>query len=102
MVIALSKEQIRGARGMLDWSLTDLARAAEVSVSSIKRLETAGLDAVSANLVTKMRAALERHGITFLPDEGAGPGLRLGPRQDDQFRAVCDRGPRRPGADPAG
>jgi hypothetical protein len=35
----MSPAQVRGARGMLDWSMLDLAAAAQVSVSTIKRIE---------------------------------------------------------------
>ncbi|RYB01785.1 helix-turn-helix domain-containing protein [Lichenibacterium ramalinae] len=77
MSIALSKGQVRGARGMLDWSLADLAKAAQVSVSSVKRFETTELDAVSHETAGKIRDALEHQGITFLVDDGTGLGLRL-------------------------
>jgi predicted transcriptional regulator len=77
MSVAPSKDQVRGARGMLDWSLWDLARAAQVSVSSVKRFEVTELDSVSRETADKIRDALEHQGITFLIDDGTGLGLRL-------------------------
>jgi hypothetical protein len=35
----LSPAQIRGAQGMLDWSMSDLAKATQVSVSTVQRVE---------------------------------------------------------------
>lgn len=69
--------QIRGARAMLDWSMTDLSKAARVSVSSIKRFEDGGLSFVSLDVLTTIQGALETEGVRFLADDGTGPGLRL-------------------------
>ena len=69
--------QVRGARGMLDWSLVDLSRAAKLSVSTIRRFEAEGLTTVAAESGLKIRESLTRQGIVFLPDDGHGPGLRL-------------------------
>ena len=69
--------QIRGARAMLDWSMLNLAKAARVSVSSVKRFEDSGLQFVSLDIVAMMQDALETEGIRFLTDDGNGVGLRL-------------------------
>ena len=69
--------QIRAARAMLGWSMTDLAKAARVSVSTVKRVEDAGPQPVSEGTVGMIRDALETEGVRFLPDDGNGPGLRV-------------------------
>lgn len=69
--------QIRAARGMLDWSMTNLADAARVSVSTIKRYESEGDQPVSADTIALMQDALETEGVRFLSDDGNGPGLRF-------------------------
>lgn len=74
---AITPGQIRGARAMVGWSMVDLARAADVSVSTVKRVETAGREPVSNELCGFVQTALERVGIRFLDDDGTGPGVRL-------------------------
>ena len=43
----ITPTQIRGARGMLDWSMNDLAEAAGLSTSTIRRMEMAGSQPIS-------------------------------------------------------
>lgn len=74
---AILPAQIRAARAMLDWSMTDLAKAARVSVSTVKRVEDGGPQLVSAGTVSLIRDALETEGVRFLNDDGNGPGIRL-------------------------
>lgn len=62
---------------MLDWSIVDLARAAGVSVSTVKRAEGSLPGTVSGAVITVMRDALESVGVILLADEGDGPGVRL-------------------------
>lgn len=62
---------------MLDWSLIDLARAADVSVSSVLCFEMRGADALFPLVAGRIQQVLERKGITFLADEGDGCGVRL-------------------------
>jgi hypothetical protein len=69
--------QIRGARGLLSWSQTDLANAAAVSVPSIKRLEGHGLIKASDDLRAAVQHALEKAGIEFIAENGGGVGVRL-------------------------
>ena len=71
--------QLRGARGMLDWSMVDLARAARVSVSTVKRMEMAEVQLFPDEIHARVRAAFEAAGVRFLDDEGDGRGLRLRP-----------------------
>ena len=73
----LTPAQIRGARGMLDWSMVDLAKAASVSVSTVKRAEQNELRPISVGVYRTIQAALETAGVRVLADTGEGIGLRL-------------------------
>ena len=67
--------QSRMARAALDWSIADLARAADVSVNTVNRFES-GNDARLSS-VDKMRSAMEAAGVEFIAENGGGPGVRL-------------------------
>lgn len=73
----VSPAQVRGARAMLHWSMLDLAKAARVSVSTVKRFEDGQSAPVSRDMVSMLRDALEIEGVQFLPDDRHGPGVRL-------------------------
>lgn len=80
----ITPAQIRGARGMLGWSLMDLARAAGVSVLTVKRIGDARA-VVTPATVGIVQGALESAGIEFLGDEENGRGMRLTPRRAQAF-----------------
>jgi transcriptional regulator with XRE-family HTH domain len=63
------------ARAALDWSTTDLARAANVGVNSVNRFETGRDSRIST--VEKLRSALEAAGIFFIAENGGGAGVRF-------------------------
>lgn len=63
------------ARAGLEWSTTDLARAANVGSATVNRFET-GQDA-RISTVEKLRSALEAAGITFIAENGGGVGVRF-------------------------
>jgi PAS domain S-box-containing protein len=74
---ALTAAQLRAARGMTGLSKEELARRAEVSVSTIVRLE----DSQSAirprrDTVEAVRRSLEAAGVAFIVDAEGRPGLR--------------------------
>jgi PAS domain-containing protein len=59
------------ARGFLNWSVRELALAAEVSESTVRRLEDeAQAIGVSIEIAADVRAALERAGIVFSRVDG--------------------------------
>ena len=62
---ALTGAQIRGARGLLDWSLAQLAASSGVSVSTIKRMEDGSEGTTRATKSDAVRRALESGGISF-------------------------------------
>jgi transcriptional regulator with XRE-family HTH domain len=79
--------QIRAARGFLKWSVSKLADAADVGISTVERIEGSDGDAsIESSLawrsearsaaLTKVVSALENAGITFLPANAQGAGVR--------------------------
>lgn len=69
--------QLRAARGILNWSVRDLADAAKVSVSTIRRLEESnGPPADAEDALRPLREALELAGIDFLFPPLGKPGVR--------------------------
>jgi transcriptional regulator with XRE-family HTH domain len=62
----LTAEQARSARALLQWSQADLAKAADVAVSTIAEFEKAQRVPISNNL-NAMRGALEAAGVRFTP-----------------------------------
>ena len=83
----MTGSQVRMARAALRWSISDLAQAAGVGISTVQRVEAADDPTVHDDLewradartgsVEAIRKALVAAGITFLPDDGkAGVGLR--------------------------
>lgn len=73
----LTPTQIRAARAMLGWSMMALAKAAQVSVSTVKRVEDEGPQPISDAILAVVRDALETEGVRFLADDGEGSGVRL-------------------------
>ena len=72
----LTAAQSRAARGMLDWSQTDLATQSNLSESTIRDFEK-GRRVPSANNLAAIVRALESAGVEFIPANGGGPGVRL-------------------------
>jgi transcriptional regulator with XRE-family HTH domain len=63
------------ARAGLGWNVRELAARSGVGANTISRYEN-GTDAYGETL-RKLREALEEGGVTFLDDDGRGPGLRV-------------------------
>ncbi|WP_407524150.1 PAS domain-containing protein [Methylobacterium oryzisoli] len=61
---SLSGRHLHAARALLDWSMTDLARASGLSVSTIRRLEADG-GAAAARSRHAAVAALRANGVVF-------------------------------------
>ena len=65
--------QCKMARAAVDWSVADLAKAAQVPVDMIARLELG--DAVEARMHDHAKRALEAQGLEFI--DGGEPGVKL-------------------------
>jgi transcriptional regulator with XRE-family HTH domain len=79
----ISIEQVRAARGLLGWSQTQLAEAAERSLPTIKRLERDDGEgpAVSDHVREAVQTALEKAGVEFIAENGGGAGVRMKKRK---------------------
>lgn len=73
-IMTISAAQIRAARGLLNWSQSALAEAANLSRPTIDRAERAN---VSLQAVAAIQSALEAAGVQFIPEDGGGQGVRL-------------------------
>jgi transcriptional regulator with XRE-family HTH domain len=80
-------EQIRAARAFLRWTIADLAKEARVGISTVQEVEKVDGDpSIASTLqwrsdardeaVAKIVDTLEKAGITFLPANAQGVGLR--------------------------
>jgi predicted transcriptional regulator len=77
-ILKVSIRQVKAARALLGWSQDDLAKAAEVSIPTIKRLEAfdgplGGRGETADRIVSAIRSA----GVEFIDENGGGPGVRL-------------------------
>jgi transcriptional regulator with XRE-family HTH domain len=73
----ITREQIRGARGLLGWSQSQLANRAGLSLPTVKRVEAGTGPKVSGEARLRMQHALEAGGVRFIAENGGGPGVRL-------------------------
>lgn len=72
----ITPEQSRAARGLLDWTQQELASRASVGLSTVRDFEKGRRRPTEAN-AEAIRQALEAAGVTFIPADKAGPGVRL-------------------------
>jgi predicted transcriptional regulator len=72
----LTPAQCRAARGLIDWSQSDLAHHASVGIVTIRQLE-AGVHAPRRATLDVVRRALESAGVEFIAENGGGAGVRL-------------------------
>lgn len=71
-------QQIRMARMSLGWSISTLAEASNVSISTVKRIETkTGFERATPANLRLIRTTLEAAGVEFIGGVNDGPGVRL-------------------------
>jgi hypothetical protein len=70
-------------RGLLGWSQTQWAKAAERSLPTIKRLERDDGEgpSVSDDVRDAVQRALEKAGVEFIAENGGGAGVRMKKRK---------------------
>ena len=71
----VTSAQMRAARGLLNWTVRDLADKAGVHRNTVTRIETEAT--APGQALTALVAALEAAGIEFISENGGGPGVRL-------------------------
>jgi transcriptional regulator with XRE-family HTH domain len=76
MIGATWAAQCRAARCLIGWTHLDVSRASSVSDLTVLRLEAERFTPRRATLIT-IRGALEAAGVTFLDDDGDGPGVMV-------------------------
>ena len=71
--------QVRAAKALIKWSGADLAANANVSLSSIRRIEAGdGVpDSTSVKVLSAIQKALESAGIEFIGSPDDRPGVIL-------------------------
>ncbi|MFN4010372.1 MAG: helix-turn-helix domain-containing protein [Pannonibacter sp.] len=73
-----NEAQMRAARALLGLSQGDLAARTALSLPTIKRMETLGIDRSTAANVEAVKRAFEAGGVEFLAaDASGGVGVRL-------------------------
>jgi len=73
--ISISSQQSRGARGLLEWKLADLAAASELGLSTVKHFEHSRRRTTPENLIA-IRREYEKAGMVFERD-GKFVGVKL-------------------------
>ncbi|TIP22712.1 MAG: helix-turn-helix transcriptional regulator [Mesorhizobium sp.] len=74
--MGISSAQCRAGRALIGWSQDQLATASKVAKATIANFE-AGKRASYDRTLLDLQAALEAAGVEFIPENGAGAGVRL-------------------------
>ncbi len=69
------------ARAALNWTTSDLAKAAGIGVNTVNRFEGGSDTRLSS--MKKLRRALEDAGIEFISENGGGAGVRFKTHDSD-------------------
>ena len=79
IISIITSDQVRAGKALLRWSGEDLAEKSGVSLSSIRRVESAESIPDGQNLKTLLaiRSALEIGGVEFIGTPEDRPGVRL-------------------------
>jgi transcriptional regulator with XRE-family HTH domain len=80
--MTITSPESRAARGLLDWTLLDLAKASLLGISTIKNFENDRRLTTPANLAA-IRSAFEKAGVVFESD-GKHVGVKLKVRRAKQ------------------
>ncbi|MCV6548317.1 MAG: helix-turn-helix transcriptional regulator [Cohaesibacter sp.] len=79
--MSFNSDQMKAARAIIGWSQSQLSEATSLSLPTIKRMETQGVERSSFANVNAVKEALENAGIIFIsPGETSqegGAGVRL-------------------------
>ena len=76
----VTSAQVRMARGALNWTVRDLAKAAGLHRNTITNIEV-GRFAGDPDTLMSIERVLTAAGIEFIKENGGGPGVRLRKRE---------------------
>jgi transcriptional regulator with XRE-family HTH domain len=71
----VTSAQLRAARGLLSWTVRDLAAKAGVHRNTVTRFETEAT--APGHAIEQVVRTLEDGGVEFIAEDGGGPGVRL-------------------------
>ena len=72
----ITPAQVRGARGLLGWTLEELGTACGLPRRTLIRFENTEVSP-RPSTTQAIRTALEAAGVEFIPENGGGAGVRL-------------------------
>jgi transcriptional regulator with XRE-family HTH domain len=78
--MAISPQQSRAARALLEWSQADLSEASKTATKTVADFER-GARVPYARTLEDVQAALEKAGVEFIPENGGGAGVRMKKRK---------------------
>ena len=73
----MTPQQLRAGRALTGLSQAEIAKAASLSIPTVKRLESGNGPNVTDDARGRLVAALEAAGVVFIEQNGGGPGVRL-------------------------
>jgi transcriptional regulator with XRE-family HTH domain len=73
--------QLRSARALTALSQDEVAKAAGVSIPTLKRAEAGGAIKVADDTIATIAKALEKAGVEFVAENGGGAGVRMRKRK---------------------
>ena len=84
----ITARQVRAARALLGWTQEMLAEKALVSLTALKRMESANGLNVHHSTSEQVRKALENGGITFMASDHSEGVILIRPRTPTQESAA--------------
>lgn len=85
--MAVTGAQIRGARGLLNLSVTELSELSELGVNTIRRAEaTNDVPALTPANMATLVTTLQTAGVEFVGVDELGPGVRLKAKDPQPMR----------------
>ncbi len=92
--LPLTPELVRAARGMLDWTVQDLAEASGLSYSTARRVEYASDRGVTYAMAMMFRQTFEAQGVRFVKIGASTGVVRVSPNTPPADRASGASGDR--------
>ena len=74
--LMITKQQSKAARALLELNQSDVAKLANISISTMRDFETGKRTPHERNL-TAIKDTLEGAGVIFIEENGGGAGVRL-------------------------